>query len=215
MAIPLDPHGQPMSTAFNRKMRRERDITELLGIAKGVLADGVVVDDEVRFLNQWAINHPDGLNEFPVNLIFSRLAHIYSDGHVDDEERVELQDLLEKLVGGTESLLLGYDASSKLPLCDPPPLVSWFQEVFVFTGKFAFGTRRNCWHEVMSRGGDVEEDVSRRTTFVVIGTFGSEDWRRSAYGRKIEKAVDLRSQGFPLRIVGEDHWCKALSRSES
>jgi len=213
MSIPLDRHGQPQNMAFNARRRCERDISELLGLAKGVLADGLVNDEEARYITNWILAHPDGAHQFPLSLILSRVKHIFADGRVDDDEREDLKQLLSELVGGVDSVLLGYDAATLLPLCDPPPLVSWFQEVFVLTGKFAYGTRRQCQHEIFARGGDCEEDVSQRTTFMVIGTFGSEDWRHTAYGRKIEKAVQLRSKGFPIRIIGEDHWAAALEAS--
>lgn len=38
-------------------------------------------------------------------------------------------------------------------------------------------------------------------------------WFRTRVPRKIQKAVDLREAGMPLRIVGADHWAAALSLS--
>lgn len=46
----LDPHGQPINLSFNRKRRTERDLSELLGLTKGMLCDGVVTDDEATYL---------------------------------------------------------------------------------------------------------------------------------------------------------------------
>ena len=81
---------------------------------------------------------------------------------------------------------------------------------YVFTGKFAFGTRRDCEREVEKRGAVCEPNITKRTSFLVIGTFGSTDWVHTSFGRKIEKAVSYRDDGVPLRIVGEDHWADAL-----
>ena len=206
----LDPHGQP-SPYFNWQLRTERDISELLGLAKGMLADGSVNEQEARSLHAWASNHPENLSKWPLSLIFSRLQQIFADGKVDADEREELKDLLSSLVGGTESIILGYEAATTLPLDNPAPLICWHEEVYVFTGKFAYGTRAHCLQEVTSRGGRCEDNVTRNTTFLVLGTFGSRDWRQTSYGRKIERAVDLRTLGFPIRIVGEDHWANALS----
>jgi len=83
-------------------------------------------------------------------------------------------------------------------------------DVYVFTGQFAYGTRADCGREAISRGARVERDITRRTTFLVIGTFGSRDWAQTSFGRKIKRAVELRDSGFALRIVGEDHWATAL-----
>lgn len=211
MAVPLDEHGQPLSGFVNRKRRTERDLSELLGLAKGILSDGVVRDEEARFLDRWGANHIDALQQWPMSLIFGRLRQILSDGQVDEDERSELQEILGALIGGTTSLLLGYEGATTLPLDTPAPLICYGpDEVFVFTGKFAYGTRRNCEQEVTERSSHCESNVTRRTTFLVIGTFGSEDWAHTSYGRKIDKAVQLRASGFPIRIVGEDHWANTL-----
>lgn len=210
--VGLDAHGQPVITGYNIAQRRNREVAELLGLAKGILADGTVNDEEVRFLRDWAARHPEALVQWPASLIFSRLEQTIADGHIDDEERLELQSLLAALVGGTESIVLGYDAPATLPLDTPPPLISWENESYVFTGRFAYGTRRHCAQEVLSRGGSVEDAVTQQTSFLVIGTFSSRDWVSSSYGRKIQKAVRLRADGFALRIVGEDHWARALTK---
>jgi len=211
MSESLDVHGQPLNLRLNAARRAERDVSELLGLAKGVLADGVVNDDETRYLNEWAAGHPDALARWPVSLIFSRLQQIFSDGRVDEGERGELKELLASLIGGTESVMLGYDAPTTLPLDHPPPPISWDGEIYVFTGRFAFGTRAHCAREVTSRGGQVDDSVTRRTSFLVVGTFSSEDWATTSYGRKIQRAAELRDAGLALRIVGEDHWANALA----
>lgn len=200
----------PVNRAVNARARSERDISELLGLAKGVLADGVVNVREAEYLRDWAGNHPDAIVKWPVSIIYSRLQTIFSDGRVDDEERQDLQELLGLLVGGPESVALHYDAPTPLPLDDPWPLICWHDELYVFTGKFAYGTRAHCTMEVTSRGGTVEDNVTRRTTFLVVGTFSSADWVTTSYGRKIQKAAELRDSGFPIRIVSEDHWAAAL-----
>lgn len=213
---PLDPHGQPLNPALNHRRRVERDVSEVLGLAKGILSDSHVNDQEARYLRDWGRNHPAALAQWPVNLIFSRLQQVFADGRIDEEERVDLHDLLGQLVGGAASILLGYDGATTLPLDRPAPLICWGpNEVFVFTGKFAYGTRSDCEREVCERGSFCDGNVTRRTSFLVIGTFGSVDWRQTPYGRKIERAVELRNAGFGLRIVGEDHWASALAGADS
>jgi NAD-dependent DNA ligase len=210
-STPLDDHGQPLNRAFNHRRRIERDISELLGMAKGIVADGVVNDAEAKFLARWGETHQEALAQWPTNLIFSRLNQYLADGRIDEIERVSLRELLEGLVGGTTTLLLGYEGASSLPLDTPPPLICWGpDEVYVFTGRFAYGPRRACEREVHERGARCEATVTRRTTFMVLGTFGSTDWLHSSYGTKIKRAVELRASQFPIRIVGEDHWAAAL-----
>ena len=107
MGTPLDAHGQPVNAALNQRRRTVRDVSEMLGLAKGILSDGIVNDDEARYLRNWGANHPDALGQWPASLIFSRFLQFFADGRIDDSERAELQQLLASLVGGAESILLG------------------------------------------------------------------------------------------------------------
>lgn len=211
MAAERDPHGQPLNLSLNRDRRIERDLSEMLGLAKGMLADGIVNDLEAAYIHKWAADHPDAIDKWPVSMVLSRVQQFFADGLLDEPERKELQELLGQLVGGRASVLLGYTAATTLPLDVPAPLISWENEHYVFTGRFAYGTRKDCEGEVLERGGAVEPNITRATTFLVIGTFGSEDWAQGSYGLKIRKAVKLRESGFAIRIVGEDHWATALS----
>ncbi len=140
------------------------------------------------------------------------LQQYFADGRIDDQERAELHDLLARLVGGTIAITLGYEAATTLPLDTPAPLICWGpDDVYVFTGRFAYGTRAHCEQEATERGSTCDVNVTRRTSFLVIGTFGSRDWQHSSFGSKIRHAVKLRESGFALRIVGEDHWANALA----
>jgi len=205
----LDADGQP-AARFGQSRRTTRDVCELLGIVKGVLFDGVVSDAEVRALSQWLETHPDAHADWATRTVWERLKHATADGVIDDAERQDLVATLDALVGGTVTAQTGADAATWLPLCRPVPTIEWTGHLYVFTGKFAFGTRDTCEREVERRGGACTSSVSGRTTFVVIGTFASRDWATTSYGRKIQAAVELRERGTPLRIVSEDHWAAAL-----
>jgi NAD-dependent DNA ligase len=201
-----DPHGQPYNVRFNRARRAERDLSEFLGLAKGLLADGLVTATEADIVRNWIATHREAVEQWPLNLLAQRLERIYADGHVDEAERAELADVLGSIVGGTAGIVLGEDASTDLPIDRPPIEFRWPNAVVVFTGKFAFGTRTNCQRAVGALGAVCEADVTRRTDYLIIGTFGSRDWVHTSFGRKIQKAVEYRAQGQRLVIVGEDHW---------
>lgn len=86
----VDPHGQPFNIRFNRARRAERDLSELLGLAKGLLADGIITTDEAAAVLQWVVNHPDAVEQWPVNILAQRLQRIFADNCVDEDERLEL-----------------------------------------------------------------------------------------------------------------------------
>jgi NAD-dependent DNA ligase len=206
----LDQHGQPLSLRFNEARRIERDVSELLGLAKGVLADGVVTHAEAELLRTWVGQHPDAVQHWPIGVLHERLQRVFDDGQIDDSEREDLSELLQSIVGGTAGIIGVADAATELPFDIPPPQLAWSGSIFVFTGKFAFGTRQDCQRQAASRGGHCEGTITKRTKYLVIGTFGSRDWVHTSFGRKIEKAVAYRDQGTGLAITGEDHWARSL-----
>src|SRR4030095_7871246 len=141
MNVDLDPHGQPLNVRFNRARRTERDISEFLGLAKGLLADRVVSPDEARIVRDWIEAHPDVHEVWPINVVVDRVRQIYQDGCINPAEQKDLAALLAALVGGHAGMIVGEDAPTDLPLDSPPPVLQWTGYVFVFTGQFAYGTR--------------------------------------------------------------------------
>jgi hypothetical protein len=207
----IDPHGQPYNIRFNRARRAERDLSEFLGLAKGVLADGTVTSAEADMVRGWTVAHHDAVEQWPLNLLSQRLKRIYADGRIDDAERVELTEILTSIVGGTAGIVLGEDASTELPIDPPPHTLVWSGSVVVFTGKFAIGTRAECERVAGVLGATCDSSLTKRTDYLIIGTFGSRDWVHTSFGRKIQKAVDLRGSGRKPLIVAEEHWVSSIA----
>lgn len=208
--VPLNADAQPLPKAINARRRIDRGIQEMLGLARGIIADGVVTESEGDVLWEWIEANPDIVSHWPANRIEERLLKIYEDGRVDDDEREDLKDLVEHLVGEAGGTYKGDHVAAGLPLDNPPPPLRFDGQLYVFSGKFTFGPRKACQEQVEVLGGMCGSDVSQQTNFLVVGTFGSRDWAHSSFGRKIQKAVRYRAQGVRLAIVGEDHWAEAV-----
>jgi NAD-dependent DNA ligase len=88
--------------------------------------------------------------------------------------------------------------------------IDYVGRIFVVTGDFACATRNQVISRIESLGGDVASGVSKKVSFLVIGSLGCELWKTEGYGTKIEKAVEFRSAGAPIRIVSEKHWFDTL-----
>jgi hypothetical protein len=212
MPTMLNADGQPVNARFNATKRTERDISEMLGLVKGVLSDGRITEDEASLLNNWVLAHPDVTAAWPGKILYQRLERIFDDGKVSEAERVDLQELLTELVGGKAGIVAGQNAATELPLDVPKPAIQFKKRTFVLTGKFAFGPRKACEQFVAQAGGQCESSVTQQTNYLVIGTFGSRDWVQTSHGRKIEKAMEYKQKGIPITIVGEDHWAESLPK---
>jgi len=210
----LNPHGQPVTRRLVLARNADRDASEMLGLARGVLADGALNQGEAEFLLRWLEERPESLSVWPFSVLFLRLRDALQDGHLDAEEEADLMALLLDYTGGG-GLAGGEDTSasrqsSTLPLCNPAPEIEFEDCHFVLTGKFITGTRAECETEILERGGLTQSNPTHKTRFVVIGNLGSTDWAQSSYGRKIQKAVELRADGRDIAIVSEKHWASQL-----
>ena len=196
--------------AWNLKRRIDRDITMMLGLAKGVLLDGVVTDYEARQLHLWLNDRPHLHQQWPAKQLVTRLNQIFEDGTVDDGERRELKKLLSDLEGDKVIVDAGETASTLLPMDDPAPEVVLGDSTFLLTGKFVLGPRDACKSLIRGAGGSCVKQVTKKLDYLVVGVFGSRDWIHGSFGRKIEKAVKSRSEGVPIAIVSEERLAKAL-----
>ena len=208
MTDQLDAHGQPIIRAYNCKQRRDRTLDELLGLTKGMAADGVINQLEAEFLQKWLIKNNDLNATWPVNVINNRVNEMLCDGVLDGDEQKELLELICSFTSQIPVERELENMSCTLPLDSPPPTLQFEDMAFCFTGKFVSGTRRDCQKAVTRLGGAVKNTVSKYVDYLVIGIIGSRDWVHTSYGRKIERAVELRQEGKPLAIVSEDHWAQ-------
>jgi len=99
------------------------------------------------------------------------------------------------------------------PFDYPIPQISVPNSKFVFTGNFTFGSRSECSKETQAYAGAVQKGVNKETDFLVIGDDGSDNWQHANAGRKILKAIVMKIDGHPIKIITEGDWIGALQDS--
>lgn len=203
--------GAAPVAAMTRDSRRDRSVDELLGMCRGILADGEVNQSEAIFLLDWLDRHREFQDTFPFNALYPRVRDALEDGVLDLDEQRDLLGALSSTVGGEVATSMGSNSlSTELPFDNPCPTILYAASVFVVTGVFTYGKRRAVCYAIESRGGAIRSAVSASTDYVVVGEIGSRDWLHSSYGRKIQQAVDLRQEGARISIVPERHWAASL-----
>lgn len=193
--------------AFNGMGRHRiagRQMDELIGLARGLCADGSISEADVLCLQGWLAREAQITDHPMLRALYGRIEDILADGVADTEERAELFETLRTFTGDIGEI--GEAAKpTGLPLCDPPPPLAFEGRRYCLTGTFLFGRRAECESAVVERGGEVGS-LTRKTNVLVIGAYATESWRHSSFGNKIMRAVEYRDLGVPLSIVSEMHW---------
>lgn len=186
-----------------------RQIDELIGLARGLAADGTINTTEVEFLQKWLAANAEISNHPIIRTLYRRVNEILDDGVLDSDEHTELLDTLNGF--SNRDFELGEVLKpTTLPLCDPAPTLTFAGRQYCFTDTFNFGQRKYCEQAVADRSG-FTGSLTQKTDVLVIGAYATESWKHSSFGDKIVKATAWRDQGLPISIVAESHWVSFLS----
>ena len=202
--IPLNRSGAPVNNLDDHQ------ISTLLGLCRGLIADGKMDQNEEDALRTWLMAHEEAA-ENPVMKAFREKLKPFLENDLGDASRAErLLRLLSGLIGGKTEVGECLRATT-LWVDDPPPKVIFKGRKFCLTGKFSYGRRCQCEDEIRTRYGICQKSPTRETDYLIVGSYAEGTWIQSAYGRKIEKAVSFRASGLPIRIVSETHWVEAMA----
>lgn len=193
-----------MLRSFHGKRLDARQMDELIGLARGLSADGTINQAEAEYLHKWLVACADVRENPLVAPLLSRLSDMLADGKLDPDEASELLETLHNFSGSDFELGEPLKAAS-LPLDAPLPSVLFSGNRFCFTGTFAYGSRAQCEGIAASLGAECGS-LTKNTDYLVIGIYATESWMHSSFGRKIERAVEMRQNGLPIRIIDEHHW---------
>lgn len=201
-----------MDEAFYARVNNDRltgrQIDELIGISRGLIADGQVNEAEAEFLQKWLAANL-GVSDQPIiRVLYQRVAEILGDGIYDADEKAELFDTLGRFTIGDFELGEVLKPTS-LPLCRPAPTLTFRGKRYCFTGTFNYGQRKDCEAATVERGADVG-GITKKTDVLVIGAYATDSWKHSSFGNKIMQAVEWRDGGLPISIVAEEHWRRHL-----
>jgi len=199
----------PGRLAVAARRIKTRNMDEIIGMCRMVLADGAVEDHEARLLLESIEGTLYAASEWPGNILHARLLRALADGQIDPDEDRELLEVIQQVAGGYPQAG-GPRVSGAIPFDDPVPEIVYAGRAFALTGQFAYGPRKHVCAVIEERGGIVKDSCSGKTNFLIVGTFGSEEWLHSTHGTKIVKAVELKKDGKPIAIVAEQAWVQSL-----
>ena len=146
----LDKDNQPNETAYNWNRLKDSRMDELIGICRGILADGAVVIEEARFLLDWLSRNKPVRHSLAGKMLHKLLTQVLADDKLTADEESLVVEMLVKIIGGTPLDSEDSSYSATLPLDEPKPSIVYPERAFCFTGKFQFGPRKQCQQITLS-----------------------------------------------------------------
>ena len=74
----------------------------------------------------------------------------------------------------------------------------------VHTGDFAIGSTSQVKTLLSARGAIVQRSVTKKTDMVIVGKYGSKNWKLETFGEKVENAIKLNDKGYNIQILKEE-----------
>ena len=181
-------------------------LNEFLGLISGIVSDDLINDDEFSYIVDWINNHADLVDDPTVRDVVIKMVEFSKiDSPSADDEAALLSFL--KQTSGIQFLETGSTEVHPMDhIADTIDSMDYTGARICFTGVFDTGSRKEVEAIANKLGAITRKDPSKSIDYVIIGSQVSPDWKHTSFGRKIQKAIELREGGHPLFILTEKHW---------
>ena len=191
------------------------DIQRLHAVLGGIGSDGEITEAELRGLSDWLEDHEHLKKCWPYEEVGSLITGVLSDKKINVREQELLMEFFSEFVSILDNRTIVSPKISVngnvLGLCAVCPEIIFSGSKFCFTGTSYKYTRPEFCEIVIRRGGEVTNHVSSKLDYLIIGGDGNPCWAYACYGRKVEKAVQLRKKGARLLLVHENDFHDAVA----
>ena len=191
------------------------DLQTLQGICHGILADGIINEKEVRDLEKWLDNNTHLSTYYPYDEIRSLMLSIISDGIIEEEEILILKAYLNQFVNIENKEIANQIDQDTADInisghCTSDPNIDFDGKTFCVTGVLKSGNRSELENLISDLGGVPTRTVTKKTDYLIVGDNGNPAWAFACYGRKVEKALEMRKGGHQICLVHEFDFMDAV-----
>ena len=191
------------------------DLQRLHAILGGIVSDGQVTEDELRGLSAWLQNHEHLKTCWPYDEIYSLIVGVMKDQKIDPEEHILLKAFFSEFTTIMDDRTITSPVISEgtniVGLCAVCPEIEFSASTFCFTGASSRYTRKELAATVERLGGTFAPNVTKSVKYLIIGADGNPCWAYACYGRKVEKAVELRKSGVRVLLIHENDFHDAVA----
>lgn len=191
------------------------DLQRLHAILGGIVSDGQVTEDELRGLSAWLQDHEHLKTCWPYDEIDSLIVGVMKDQKIDPEEHTLLKAFFSEFTAVMDDRTITSpvisEGSNIVGLCAVCPEIEFSASTFCFTGASSRYTRKELTATVERLGGTFVPNVTKSVKYLIIGADGNPCWAYACYGRKVEKAIELRKRGVRVLLVHENDFHDAVA----
>lgn len=191
------------------------DLQRLHAILGGIVADGVISEDELSGLAAWLDEHDHLRACWPYDEVDSLITSVLADHKIEAQEHQLLLNFFSEFIltidDHTITNPLNKVQNTLVGICAVCPDITFDGATFCFTGASNKYTRVGFNTLVEQLGGVASKIVTKKVNYLVIGAEGNPCWAYACYGRKVEEAVKLRKEGVQLLIVHEHDFHDAVA----
>ncbi|MCT8338569.1 BRCT domain-containing protein [Flavobacteriaceae bacterium TK19130] len=191
------------------------DLQTLQGICHGILADGVINEKEIFDLEKWLEKNTHLNTYYPYDEIRSLVLSIVADGEIDEEEKLVLKAYLNQFVNLENSETSKQIQRETMDVnisghCTSNPDIHIDGKTFCVTGVLQSGNRKELEKLIDGLGGIPTKNVTKKTDYLIVGDNGNPAWAFACYGRKVEKALEMRKTGHTICLIHEFDFMDAI-----
>lgn len=184
------------------------DLQVLQGIFHGILSDGIIKDEEIYSLSNWLKENEHLSTFYPYDEVQSIIVSILSDKKILEEERNILMAFFNNFVslGSKETDNLIKNAIQDVNIngiCSIDPIITFKDKLFCITGILSRETKSELNKKLIEIGAKVTDGLTKNTDYLIVADNNSPAWVFSCYGRKVEKAINLRKEGHQILLIHE------------
>ena len=191
------------------------DMQRLHGIVAGIAADGHITVAELRSLAEWQRNNTHLVRCWPYDEIESLITMILQDGKIDETEHALLLKFISEFVTTGDFQLERERPSCEIPsvngICALCPEITFEGRLFCFTGESEKHKRVELLAKVVELGGRVTDSIRQDVDYLIVCTAGNPCYAYACYGRKVERAMEIRRSGAQILLVHESDFIDALA----
>lgn len=191
------------------------DLQRLHAIMGGIVADTHISVEELRALSDWMADREHLKTCWPFDEVGSLITGVLADQQIDEKEHALLHAFFAEFTALLDDRTITrgpvLQGQAVVGLCAVDPEISFLDKGFCFTGASSRFTRAEFERLVAELGGSAHSSPSKKVHYLVIGAEGNPCWAFACYGRKVEKAIELRKAGSRVVIVHELDFHDALA----